>query len=69
LTDARQALFIVTHVANRYHHPGPLASDRTARWRLSVGFNVKLDDVLGIREVIAQYPYRVPSGASPPRTQ
>lgn len=63
LADARQALFIVTHIANRYHHPGPLAGDRTARWRLSVGFTVLLDEVLGVREVMAQYPYRVPTAA------
>jgi hypothetical protein len=63
LVDARHALFIVTHVANRYHHPGPLAGDRTARWRLSVGFTVLLDEVLGIRDVIAQHPYRVPTAA------
>jgi hypothetical protein len=63
LADARRALFMVTHVASRYHHPGPLAGDRTARWRLSVGFTVLLDEVLGVREVIAQDPYRVPTAA------
>lgn len=48
LTDARRALFIV---ARRQPDRGVAAA---------VGFAVLLDDVLGVREIIAQHQYRVP---------
>lgn len=62
--EPRHALRLVTHVVQRYHHPGPLGRDGLdARHRLGVGFVVMLDDALQVRDRLSQQPYRAPIAA------